>query len=165
MLKEAREVALSLTGHLCHLAVSYGPPIVALYLLDQGDLLEPELFAVIVPVSIAWLFIVSWLTNKWSDWGTVEEEPTESLLKGRFNPEHAARHKAEPVTTVRLTLRERVSQHLILVMSLLVLTGACTTATYYELNDQYERCIVRNMPGTPDMGVKLVHDACRELAR
>ena len=170
MLKEAKSFALFLAGQFSHLAVSYGPPIGAFYVMDQNDLLEPYILAAILP-AVIWVFVAWWLTRSWSDWGSVEDEEvdtdgsTESLLKGRFNPERAAAITA----AARPRPRTRVSPRLILIVSLLMLTSVTVTAAYYELNDRYEhryeRCILRNMPGTPAPAVRLVHDACRELSR
>ena len=157
MFREAKEIVLSLAGHLCRLAVSYGPPIGALYLLDQNGFLGAGRLAVIVPASILWVFGMWWLTSKWSDWGSIDE-PRSGL--GRFDPERAA------IATGKQTPPKPMHRfRLLLAASLLVLASVTVTAGYYEFNDRYERCILKNMPGTPERAVSLVYDACRELSR
>ena len=81
MLKDAREVALSLTGHVCHLAVSYGPPILVLYLLDRTGLLGAGVLALALPLFVAWVFFVWWLTRTWSSWGIGLQAPQEDQEK------------------------------------------------------------------------------------
>ncbi len=74
----------------------------------------------------------------------------------KFNPEVAT-------TIERQKERQRKIQ-LVWIGVLLVGLGAGATALYYEYTYRYENCIVRNVAGTSDLGVRLLMQTCRDLS-
>ncbi len=164
-LKEAKSLGMHLLGHLSHLAVTYGVPLGGLYILERMGLMDGLLFA-FVPLAVVWVFTVWWLTASWSGWGSPKK--VEGL---RFNRERAAALiKEHQVGSQETTIPEARPRSLglkvrsVLVAVTLVLVGAAATAGYYELNDRYERCILRNMPGVPASAAKLIDNSCRRLS-
>lgn len=68
--KEVKGMGLFLLGHGLHLTVSYGPPVLVVYLLDRAGLLSGGTLGLLVPMAILWIFVMWFLTRKWSEWGS-----------------------------------------------------------------------------------------------
>ncbi|HBO12237.1 MAG TPA: hypothetical protein DD491_05565 [Halieaceae bacterium] len=68
-LSETKAIGLFLLGHSLHLLVTYGPPVLALYIADQSGWLNGGAIGGIVVLSMAWIFGAWWATRPWSDWG------------------------------------------------------------------------------------------------
>ena len=71
----------------------------------------------------------------------------------KFNPEIAA----------AIMRREKLKRRLLALA--FAAAAVAATVAYYEVTNSYENCILRRMPGTPENAVRLIRDACLEIAR
>lgn len=58
---------ISIAGQLLHLAAAYGPPLLAVYLLDRNG--KAGAIVPFVPLIIMWVFGVHYATRRWINWG------------------------------------------------------------------------------------------------
>jgi hypothetical protein len=70
----------------------------------------------------------------------------------RFNPKRAA----------AIVRRQRLKRFLL--YSVFLVVGVVATATFYEIRNSYENCILRSMPGAPERAVALIRESCRRIA-
>ena len=50
------------------------------------------------------------------------------------------------------------------IVFILMVATMATTIAVYEINNSYENCILRNMPGAPPNAVALIRQSCRSIA-